>query len=356
MIAQEDYSVHAKEPATPISPDTCRKLYDLAAKVRALEPWLWMEETDIFGVKDTESEDILFVSVMGLLGEYHAIAVYPGVNALAQFWQMQNIPDGESVTDILPTIRYVHAAFGKKGELQPEEKRLLASLGLEFKGSKSWPRLLSFRPGWYPWLVDAQEARWLALALEQLLEVAPRLQLDRRLLGKGGTEHRYLIRVPSGTNTQTPWKDAHMPSSALPNSLRITVPNSLIDAVLAMPSTGVTIELDVAPFFTPIGKKGERPQLPYMMLAVEPESDFIVGVEMLTVEGSVEELWAQIPAKFLEMVRRNQMRPACIALRVSWLFMLMQGLCKDLGIEIKPDPELKALTRARRSLERFNSR
>ena len=356
MIAQDDDSAHSQKPATPIPPDTWRRLYDLAGQVRALEPWLWMEETDIFGVKDTESEDILFVSVMGLLGKYHAIAIYPGAKALMQFWQMQKVPDGEPVSDMLATIHYVHAAFGKKGELQPEEKRLLASLGLEFKGAKSWPRLLSFRPGWYPWTVDSKEARWLALALEQLLEVAPRVQGDRRLLGKGGAEHRYLVRVLSEANHNASWEDAFLPCSPPPTSFRITVPNALVAAVRAMQPTGVTFELDVAPSFTPIGKRGERPQLPFLMLVVEPAADFIVGVEMLTVEGSIEEMWAKIPAKFLEMVSRNQMRPTSIALRTPWLFMVMQGLCKDLGIEIKPDPELLALTRARQSLERFSRR
>ena len=116
---------------------------------------------------------------------------------------------------------------------------------------------------------------------------------------------------------------------------------------------GLTIELDVFSSHMAVGIKGERPQIPYMMMAVEPTSMFILGVEMLTVEGTIEDMWGQVPARFLEMVKRNQARPANLALRTPWVFMVMEALCRDIGIQIKPDSELRALTQARREFERF---
>ena len=332
--------------------DTWRRLYELAAKVRAMEPWLWMEETDIFGVQDVDSRDSVFVSVMGLLGEYRAIAVYPGAKALTQFWQMQRAPDRESIADMLCAIHHAHAAFGKKSDLEREEKGLIETLGLKFKGASGWPYFRSFRPGWFPWMVDAQEARWLALALEQLLDVAPRVQKDRRLLGTGGADRRYLVRVPSGDGPQVVWQDTQRVCPPEAPTVRVSVPNALLDAVRAMEASGLTFELDVTPSFMAVGEKGNRPQTPYMMMAVEPTSGFILGVEMLTVEATIEDMWVQVPAKFLEMVRRNQMRPARVALRTPWVFMVMKGLCKDLGIEIEPDAELRSLRAAQRSMER----
>ncbi len=342
------------QPANSVLPESWRRLYELAGKVRAMEPWLWMEETDIFGVKDPETNEILFVSVMGLLGEYHAVAVYPGTAALDAFWWMQDAPDGKTVADIMSGIHHAHACFGRKGELEQVEKRLVAQLGLVFKGANAWPRFRSYKPGWFPWTADAVEAHWLELALEQLVEVAPRVQKDRRLLGQGGPGHRYLVRVRSAQIPEPVWQDTHEPCAPRTGDMRITVPNSTLDAVCAMNPGGLTIELDVFPSFMAVGKKGGRPQSPFMMLAVEPESEFILGVELMTVEGDFRDMWGQVPAKFLEMVGRNRMRPAAIALRTPWVFMVMEGLCKDLEIEIKPDPELRALSRARHKLDRFN--
>ena len=341
-------------PADSVSLEAWRRLYELAAQIRALEPWLWMEETDLFGVEDPDSGDIGFVSVMGLLGEYRAVAVYPGAKTLADFWAMQSTTDQDALADILTGIPHVHAAFGKKSELEPNEKRLVAQLGLAFKGANAWPRFLSFRPGWFPWMADAQEARWLTLALEQLLDVAPRIQKDRRLLGTGGPQHRYLIRVHSAEQAASVWQDTFKACPPPATTVRITIPNASLDAVRALKPSGLTIELDVFPSFTKVGQPGERPQSPYMMLAVEPTSGFILGVELLAVEGALEDLWAQIPGKFLDMITRNQMRPASLALRSTSVLVVMEGLCKDLGVEIKPDPELRALAQARRSLERFS--
>jgi hypothetical protein len=93
-----------------------------------------------------------------------------------------------------------------------------------------------------------------------------------------------------------------------------------------------------------------------MLLAVEATSGFILGVELLSVEGVVEDIWAQTPAKSLELLKRNQMRPARLELRTPWVAMVMGGLCKDLGIEMNLVPRLPALAQARRSLDRFNRR
>jgi hypothetical protein len=347
------------EPADasePVALDTWRRLYELATAVRAMEPWQWMEETDIFGVKDAGNEDALFVSVMGFLGEYHAVAVYPGARAVNEFWHMQEAPDRDAVADTLSAMHYVHAAFGKKSGLEPEEKRRIAELGLTFKGATGWPRFLSFRPGWFPWVVDAREARWLVVALEQLLDVAPRVQKDRRLLGRGGPDHRYLTRVRPADRPQAGWEDTHEPCQPPATTVHVTVPNTQLDALRAMKPDGATVELDVFPSYMPVRERDERPRLPFMMLAVESTSGFVLGFELLMVEGAIEDMWAQVPAKFLEVMNRNRIRPAAVAMRTPRLFTVMEGMCKDLQIEIRPDPELAALSDARQSLMAFNRR
>ena len=136
-------------------------------------------------------------------------------------------------------------------------------------------------------------------------------------------------------------------------TFRITIPNHLVDAVRAMTPVNLTIEMDVAPSHFPVGKKGERLQIPSMMLAADSESLFVLGVELLTVKEDLEDMWMQVPAKFLQMLVNHGIRPGCLALRTPWVEMVMQGICKDLGIEIKYDPKLRAVSQARRSLEKF---
>lgn len=338
-----------QDGAVPI--DLWKRLFETAAKVRNMEPWLWMEETDIFGVQDPESDTVLFVSVMGLLGEYHAVALYLGAREVTQFWKMQEMLDQEEIAYTMMGIRQIQAAFGKKSELDPMEKQVVRKLGMNFKKAHGWPYFRGYRPGWLPWVVDAQEARWALLALEQLLDVALRVKENRRLVARKPGTCTYLVRVSVPDGDANVWRDEYRECYPPQMTFHVTVPNRLLDAVRALKSVDLTIELDVAPSSFPIGKQGERPQLPYLLMAVDSKTFFILGTELLPVEDCIDDMWVKVPAKFLEMLIRSGIRPSAIAIRTPMVFTIMEGLCKDLGIEIKPDPGLPALTEARRDIE-----
>lgn len=66
-----------------------RRLYAVAGQAKALAPWEWMLEDDIFGVRNPETGELGFVSIMGNLGEHLAVAVYLGAEALYRFWEIQ---------------------------------------------------------------------------------------------------------------------------------------------------------------------------------------------------------------------------------------------------------------------------
>ena len=40
--------------------DEWRRLFESALHVKKMAPWEWMEETDIFGVKNPDSDEIVF--------------------------------------------------------------------------------------------------------------------------------------------------------------------------------------------------------------------------------------------------------------------------------------------------------
>jgi hypothetical protein len=44
------------------------RLYEAAIRIKELAPWTWMVETDVFGVQNPETDDLGFLSVMGMRG------------------------------------------------------------------------------------------------------------------------------------------------------------------------------------------------------------------------------------------------------------------------------------------------
>ena len=349
------FSQENKADSGAVTPDDWRRLYTAAVKVREMEPWKWMQETDVFGVRIPGTDTVGFVSVMGLLGEYHAVAVYPGAKELAQFRQLQDTPDAQYTEDMLLDICQLHAVFGGKKDMEAPDKEIMKQLGLTFQGANAWPYFRSFRPGYYPWFVDAGEARFLALALEQLLDVAPRVKNNCSILFSKSKIDSLLVREPGDDETNSAWKDAYHLFPPPATTFRLSVPNELLESVRAMPSTDLTFEVDVFHMPVKIGKKGERPMFPHCLLVVDSQSYFVLGVELLPVKTILENMWAEVPGHLLTIIKKNALRPKTITTQTPWVFMVLHALCKELGLQIKLSPHLKALEDARRSLEGYST-
>lgn len=145
-----------------------RKLYDLMKDMKELAPWGWMTETDIFGVQDPESGQLGFVSVMGVNGEHLAVAVYLGEAGFNGFWslqQMKQIPQERFFE-----IPQLQASFEDREMLTPEDRRIIKTLGLSYRGRMSWPLFRSFRPGFFPWHLEPHEMIFWGHVLEQTLK------------------------------------------------------------------------------------------------------------------------------------------------------------------------------------------
>src|SRR5699024_8637957 len=68
-----------------------------------------------------------------------------------------------------------------------------------FRGRKSWPSFRSYKPGFYPWFMDDEEARLMLLGIEQAIavhqEIADGLHLPDMLI-----DEEVLVKVPHEKN------------------------------------------------------------------------------------------------------------------------------------------------------------
>ncbi len=133
-----------------------KEAYELALRVKELAPWRWMQDSDIFGVCDPESETICFVSTLGQLGEHFAVSVYPDIEAL---YELQDFAEHGPSPERLLEIPQFQVSFGGRDELDKEDHNVIKSLGYKFRGRNAWPLFRSYRPGFAPWLMEADELR-----------------------------------------------------------------------------------------------------------------------------------------------------------------------------------------------------
>jgi len=336
----------------PPSLDEWRGLYEAAAAFKEACPWEWMTETHVFGVQNPESGQIGYGSIMGMLGEHFALAVYLGSEGLAGFWHMES-DQGAEPTLVLE-VPQLQASWEDRNVLHKRDREIIKALGLKFRGRNAWPLFRSYVPGYFPWFLSGEEARFLTLALEQALGIALRVKEDPALLDPLW-EGIYLVRTPEEREGTLAWKDEWVePVPPEVRPLQTTIEVADLAALRAqLPRWKMTLEADLFPMPVTIQEKEDpRPYFPYTLMLVEAESGFILGTEFMAPKPSLEAVWVQTLENFVKALRRLGGLPTHVAVRSERLWVLLEPVTSELGIRLSMARSLPALEEARAFLER----
>jgi hypothetical protein len=334
--------------------DLWRDLYETASQVQGLAPWAWMEEIDVFGVEMPGDAGLIFVSVMGAIGAHYSVAVYPGVAALTALWALHH--DKHASPEQVLEIPQVQLSFENRKLLERKDLQIIKQLGLTFRGQNAWPRFRGYRPGFAPWFLEKDEAATLLAALRQLLDVAPRLQVDPSPV-RANDPQTYLVRALKTDTKGGAWADEFRNIPPVSVSIPRVLPDA--DAVRqchALPKVENGIEVDFFLVPTRIGDGKARPLFPYSLLMVESISGSVVGQEMLVAENSLNDMLSSIPAKLIDRFKEFGIRPQWLAVRPGRLADIVRPTCEALGIELRIREKLSRLDPARKGMLEFLSR
>ncbi|MBN1248492.1 MAG: hypothetical protein JXC32_12595 [Anaerolineae bacterium] len=326
-----------------------RALYEAAAAVWDLAPWTFMEETEIFGVENPETGDLGFASVMGTLGDHYAVAVYLGGRGLHDFWQLESLGDSMRPEDVLMTPQ-LQASFEEPATLDEGDLDIIARLQLDLQGQRRWPQFRSYQPGYFPGPVSAVEARFLTLVLQQLVEMAPRIKSDPDILVPEEADS-YLVRVRKVKGEGRVWHDEIRPAPEhVPPTLAIGIDSNLMDTVRGLPQRDVQLEVDL--FLLPfgVGEPSDRAVTPYNLGVVDSRSGYALGFELLSTEPSVEAMYERIPAVFVSLLAKNNLRPNLVVSSRQVLLHLLAPPAQHLKIELAYSPVLPTLDPIKKDL------
>jgi hypothetical protein len=331
-----------------------RRLYESAVKTKKLAPWEWMSETDVFGIEDPESGKIGLVSVMGALGEHFSVALYRDIEA---FYHMRRLTPDDMRNDPAQVLHVPHlqAAFEDRGFVEAQDQRIIKELGLKFRGRNAWPVFRSYRPGYHPWYLESEEVLRLSIALEQLLDVAPRF-LENPSLLPSSEKDRYLVRRLNREGRER-WEDISVLIPEPPPVRPVAPPiPSNVGTLKRLPRKKKTVEVDFSSFPVIIGKKGDRPRLPYLFLAVEGQNGLVLGFDIMEVTSGMEAALERVPARVAGIFLEQGFLPAEIRIKSQLLCDALEGLGQELKIGLKRVSLLKRLDAARASLDQHLSR
>ncbi|MCR4427350.1 MAG: hypothetical protein NUW23_14395 [Firmicutes bacterium] len=346
-----------KKHASP-SIEVWRSLYEAAVEFRDLNAWDWMSDSDNFGVQDPATGEIGYCTVMGALGEFHALAAYLGTEGLEM---LERTISGETTVhdiEIAHQQKCLMASFESRRDLDRADLDVIKELGLSFRGKHQWPRFRSHEPGLFPWYLTCGEATFLTHILEQAKLVCLRVKEDpyARLHPNGkkvsrGGEGVYLVRMSEQKDGALVWKDEWLKPDRSPepdverpvevDELRLTKMRKTVK------QTDAIWEADVFHSPAPIQESAdERPHYPPMCLLVDQGT----GIVYSALLAEADEHRQAFVGELLKAINTSQTRPREIWVKRKAAYDLFRGVAEKLGIGIRLTPFLVQLEAVQRAL------
>jgi len=329
------------------------KLYKTAIKIKDIAPWEWLEEHDLFAVQNPDSNEIGFVSIMGAIGEHYAISVYLGEKGFYGFWDFQQSMPNKYSYQKLFEIPQLQVSFEDRNMLHPMDREIIKKLGLTFRGKQCWPMFRSYRPGFFPWYLDRDEARFLQCVLDQTIEVTLRSKQDHSLL-RPDDDESYLLRKRIKKDGKILWQDSTLKVlPPAPYPIEFSVNMFAIEILKKLTPSTIAIEIDVFMFAEPVKEQGMRPFYPYVLMLVDANNGLIVGNELLQPIPTLESMWSTVPSHVAEILAKLQLLPKTILVNSDLLYQLLLQLSENLGVSIKLTEKLPNIDQARASFMEF---
>jgi len=314
-----------------------KELYEAAIKIKSMQPWNYLWDMDLITILLPEYEEPFYCSIMGRNGECFAIGIYPGFDAIHDFYRMARS------TDIPPEqlIRYQNCLmcyFGDRNELTAKERQIIKELGLKFRGRNEWIFFRSFKAGYFPYMPDREEVHQLTQVFQQLF-MALRAFIEKEIevdFEQGNTLFRQYDKE------KDLWLTFEMPNLIPPKQYMVPIlQNDILVARMNKQKRNKNeIELDIAYLNSCIRDKDfERPIIPRLLILADRGSGMLLDQKLLTPEDDETQ---DVFNYFINYI--GQMgKPKAIYVRDEYFASLLSDFCEKTNIPIKIQGRLWAI-------------
>lgn len=246
-----------------------------AKKFFQAKPWESLTENDLFVIVEPNTNQYLFCKISGQAGEEYGLEIYIGLDG---FFTLLALVSGEDLElDGLHKAHVLFVSFVDREELQIQDYNLIKAHSTTFHGKSSWPCFVSFEPGYYPWIMEEEDATLTHFVMSEVMQIAEEVK-DGLVIPAVLEERSILIRelvadVSDGVRLENRFSD-------LDTLLREDVEESLVLSELEIKrfsklrrTLSTSIEFSITPVKIPVlADEESRPFYAPIAVAIDVET------------------------------------------------------------------------------------
>ena len=316
---------------TEISVERWQSLVQTSAAFAKLAPWNWLADNQVFGFVHPKTQEKGYCCVMGLHGDFKAMAIYPGKRGWLSYHFLNSDQAPEDPFDVVMAQRCLMVVFQTVEDTDPQDLALLRHIKFPLKGANLVPAFRSYQPGFLPWAPNLEEIEWLEVGLAQALQVAINVSAAPALFPPAGyDEHgKMLIRQ---MNAEGSWDDHWLspePTVEL-SPVQVQASAEQIARALAIPQGEGLWLLEEFFMPEPVEDAGLNPFFPHTLLLFDMETYHFRGISMLQPNQ-----WPDlIAATLVEFFHELDQRPAQIVISNKANLVFFKKALNDFGIPV----------------------
>ena len=318
-------------------------LYDAAFRYKKAGLWKKLWDSDLFAIK-LKNGEIGYVSIMGRLGEYNAIALYIGNEGFNSYRVMANgRPTGSPFKDheILIKQKCLQMALERKDGLLPEEvaevRAYAKQKNIRLSGKNAYPQFIKYEPGCYPWKVQTEED------MDALYTALTAATLMADLLKAAKPEAIGIISVNPNTKDVPLFEvkgDQILPAgrTLLPGNIQETYEYAVAGNKIALASVKKlsrkgSWEAELVRLMKPVQNDPEEaPFFPFLLLIVESKSGYMLPVSAISKNDEGDQ--DTILQSFADAWKTIKAYPKEIRCRDERTYALLKDFCEKTDVKV----------------------
>lgn len=159
----EDAANQIEKPTPPhVSARVMQELLSLAADFRAAEPWDRINENELFGIRDPDTNELYLISVLGRAGAVYSLHCHMPPEGI-EFWQNALQGIAPKMSPGLPGLRLLECDFVNNDVASETDLQLYLNHAKKPRRKRALACFRSYRPGYLPWYIEEYEAKRLIL-------------------------------------------------------------------------------------------------------------------------------------------------------------------------------------------------